>query len=62
MDRHEQARLMDRWEAILNELADIDHLKVVSSDPAALEEQLQAELREVELRLTEGSDDERFAA
>ena len=61
MDASELERLMNRWEAILNKLADIDHLKVVSDDPAALEERLQAELREVEFLLTEG-DDQRFAA
>ncbi len=61
MDPREYDRLMARWEVILNLLADIDHLKVVPDDPAAREEQLQAELREIEFRLTEG-DDERWAA
>ena len=55
-------RLMDRWEAVLNELADIDHLKVVAGDPARREEELQAELRELELRLTGDIGPDREAA
>ena len=62
MDAGEMERLMDRWEAVLNELADIDHLKVVPGDPARREEQLQAELRELELRLTDGGESDREAA
>ena len=54
MDAQERERLMDRWEAVLNELADIDHLKVIDGDPVRREELLQAELRELEWRLTEG--------
>ena len=52
MDAREREQLMARWEAVLNELADIDHLKVIASDPARREEELQAELRELEWRLT----------
>lgn len=47
---------MQRWEAVLNELADIDHLRVINGDPPAREEELQAELRELEFRLTEDGD------
>ncbi len=62
MDTREMKRLMDRREAVLNELADIDHLKVVASDPARREQELQAELCELKLRLTEGSGRDREAA
>ena len=62
MDARERERLMNRWEAVLNALADIDHLKVVEGDPAQREEELQAELHELELRLTEDGGPEREAA
>ena len=58
----ERQRLMQRWEEILNELADIDHLRVIDGDPALREEQLQAELREVEFQITESDDGDRRAA
>lgn len=60
MTPQDRQRLMRRWEDVLSQLADIDHLKVVDGDPAEREEELQAELRELEYQLTE--EDDRRAA
>lgn len=62
MSASERQQLTKRWEAVLNELAEIEHLRVVDGDPAARADALQAELRELEFRLTEDGGGDRRAA
>jgi len=52
MTPEQREQVTRRWEEVLYALAEIDHLKVSDGDPTIREDQLLAELAELEFELT----------